>query len=373
MKMHLFKFVLVFSLIAALVFVNGCVESERVIVDVGNNGSIYVMNNDTSIGYCSGDQCSYEFPLGTSLILYAIPKEGFKFKKWQGDTCGDNHLDICTITTDWELVASLATSSPESTVITINITALFMPIEEPPSNIEADDIMTDILPIISFVIAKKGGVSAPEEISCGESKTHIFGIGNNRNCTFNCEWWDLLCHGKKLDCERLRLTQQLLGFSFKFIFDQASSNTLPIESMNGIPPSVTKYLKGFYPNELIAGARYQDTRPDPMAALGNPAVTLENKIAFASSRIHEKTENGATHDNIFLWAHEMEHVYQYRLLGWQGFIQKYADDLKAYPGAIIGSSVLYEAPTTLERAAEIKAECVCKAAGCSRANPWVKR
>jgi hypothetical protein len=26
----------------------------------------------------------------------------------------------------------------------------------------------------------------------------------DRDCSFNCQWWDVACHGKKIDCERLK-------------------------------------------------------------------------------------------------------------------------------------------------------------------------
>ncbi|WP_181176636.1 DUF4157 domain-containing protein [Mesorhizobium sp. B2-4-9] len=195
------------------------------------------------------------------------------------------------------------------------------------------------------------------------------GVGKHRECrqsascracllrapfTGHCiqEGNDLTCEARKLlrkgDCERLKTTEMAQAEPLEFAIHESRKSAVRA-GVQGIPIHIRDKLRVFYPKSVLDSVRF---RIGSRGALdvqrfafdsGASAVTLDNVIVFDS-------QNDA--DDVCTWAHELEHVIQYRRLGVDGFAQRYVQPAKRgnYNPKNIGS---------LEGSAEARRVYVC--------------
>jgi hypothetical protein len=115
-------------------------------------------------------------------------------------------------------------------------------------------------------------------------------------------------------------TAPLLAATIRFSKAQAEADDL-----RAIPAHVAKVLKPYFGEELLGEVRW--ALPDRRPGLGSllagwyfrkgGAVTLGDIVVISDD---------ATADNVWLWAHELTHVQQYRRLGVDGFARAYVAD-----------------------------------------------
>ena len=162
-----------------------------------------------------------------------------------------------------------------------------------------------------------------------------FGIGIHRGCP-SCELLDIDCHLRRLDCERLREQQILLGEPVR-LWLEASHNAAANTVVTPIPGHIRARLERLFPPHILENVRYTTD----FSAIGSlqwvtaeyqetGAVTLDNIIIFFDSD-EANCDNPST-GCIGLWAHELEHVLQYDRLGIDGFAQAYVDQTCILPG-----------------------------------------
>lgn len=94
-------------------------------------------------------------------------------------------------------------------------------------------------------------------------------------------------------------------------------------SLKKVPSRMKQAFRAHYPDEVLDEARWTVAEPGTRLArvlarwpVKEGAVTLGNVIVF-------KTERGSKNHSLF--AHELEHVDQYRKLGIEGFARRYAE------------------------------------------------
>lgn len=122
----------------------------------------------------------------------------------------------------------------------------------------------------------------------------------------------------KLDCERLKLTQMVNGEIWEAGIQEArsqarSSNPKPI------PVKIRKALEPYFAPAILDSVTWTTDRGDirSIASFSGNTITFGNIIVF------QDEESALNH--VGLWAHELEHVKQYELLGIDHFGEYYAD------------------------------------------------
>ena len=123
---------------------------------------------------------------------------------------------------------------------------------------------------------------------------------------------------KKLDCERVKESQQLTGEVYEAFIHHSRDIALG-ENLRPMPPDVRRMLDAYFDAELLDRVRWTDDHGDIFSAqkfatelAQRGAITLDSIIVF---------KEAARASEVGLWAHELEHVKQYSLLGIDGFAQ----------------------------------------------------
>jgi hypothetical protein len=122
-------------------------------------------------------------------------------------------------------------------------------------------------------------------------------------------------------------TAPLLAATIRFSKAQAAA-----EDVREIPDHVRKVLAPYFGEDLLDEVHW--TLPDRRPGLGSllagwyfrsgGAVTLGDIVVVS---------DGAMADNVWLWAHELTHVQQYRRLGLDGFARAYVADWRSLEDA----------------------------------------
>ncbi|TIX70162.1 MAG: DUF4157 domain-containing protein [Mesorhizobium sp.] len=196
------------------------------------------------------------------------------------------------------------------------------------------------------------------------------GVGHGRDCTPSVTCNDCLtkvagicvvpdpqypiCEGKrslkKIDCERLKTSEILLGRPLRdlILLSRSMANN---ERVYPMPSQIRKRLKLFFPSETLRSVRYRVGTNIPVnlqkIALdwnNNKAITLGNVIVFA---------NESAARNLCTWAHEVEHVLQYEKLGIDQFAERYMQPGKR-------GNYNPEATGTIEGSATAREQFVCR-------------
>lgn len=99
------------------------------------------------------------------------------------------------------------------------------------------------------------------------------------------------------------------------------------EDVRDIPPNIRTVLEPYFDEEILAATRWtlagQDLGAGSLLArwyYEEGAVTLNDVIVFSGEDVAR---------NVWLWAHELAHVEQYRRYGVDGFARRYAEDWRA--------------------------------------------
>lgn len=118
--------------------------------------------------------------------------------------------------------------------------------------------------------------------------------------------------------------------------------------LEGIPASVRAELKPYFDDELLDGVRWSLAgRGLDLGSLlagryyEEGAVTLYDTIVFSDREVTR---------NLWLWAHELAHVEQYRRMGIDGFAFAYAADWRAIEGEASGRAYAITADIRSNRA-----------------------
>lgn len=128
---------------------------------------------------------------------------------------------------------------------------------------------------------------------------------------------------KKLDCERIKVLQSAAGELWEAAIHEAKAQALAA-SAQAIPAAIRAALAPYFEADLLDSVRWTAERGNILSwskfsfeNFDPLAITYDNVIVF-------RYEASARYD-VGLWAHELEHVKQYRLLGIDGFAEYYAD------------------------------------------------
>lgn len=128
---------------------------------------------------------------------------------------------------------------------------------------------------------------------------------------------------KKLDCERLKETQAAVGELWEAEIHESKNQALR-ENPRPIPDRIRRALQPYFSDDILNSVVWTDDHGNVFSWAkvateidGRGAITFDNVIVF-------KSEGHAQYD-VGLWAHELEHVKQYRLLGIDAFAEYYAD------------------------------------------------
>ncbi|RVU39040.1 DUF4157 domain-containing protein [Hwanghaeella grinnelliae] len=184
------------------------------------------------------------------------------------------------------------------------------------------------------------------------------GVGKHRDCHQpSCGGIDPSCPikrlAKKASCEALRETEKLQAKPLQVAIEE-SLKSAQRSGTYDIPKYIKDKLAPFFPRGIMRIAKY---------AIGASGMLDVQKLAFKSKRqaivlgnvIVFKNRQDAER-NVGLWAHELEHVLQYDMLGIDGFAQRYVQ-----PG-LRGS---YNSDRrTIEGAASARREVVCQLTDC---------
>lgn len=91
-----------------------------------------------------------------------------------------------------------------------------------------------------------------------------------------------------------------------------------------MPPDIRSKLARYFPASLLNGVRYRvgfgsDSTMQGVAlgVKGKDAITLINVVVFRTAKKAQNDE---------LWAHEMQHVCQFKRWGVRGFVRRYLKD-----------------------------------------------
>lgn len=127
---------------------------------------------------------------------------------------------------------------------------------------------------------------------------------------------------KKGDCERLKLTQAAVGEIWEAAIQESRKQAKPGKP---IPPFIRKQLEPYFESQILDLVRWTRNTGNGFSLSSHLAITFGNKGAITLGDIIVfKSEDEALND-IGLWAHELEHIKQYQLLGIDHFAEYYAD------------------------------------------------
>lgn len=125
------------------------------------------------------------------------------------------------------------------------------------------------------------------------------------------------------------------------------------DDMRKVPPELAEALAQHYGRDLVASVRW--TVRGRRLELGSlltawvleeGAVTLDRVIVF---------DNAALADNLWLWAHELAHVEQYKRLGVEGFAAAYVADWQGMEAeAITRANAVVAAIRAAQEAAPVR-------------------
>ncbi|WP_064828020.1 DUF4157 domain-containing protein [Rhizobium phaseoli] len=150
---------------------------------------------------------------------------------------------------------------------------------------------------------------------------------------------------KRIDCERLKTTQITTAEPYEAAIHRSKQNAID-QGLRKMPQAVRQRLGKAFSPSVLDRVRYVTSWGD-WTTIQTYALKWNDKSAIVFDYIIVfKSE--ADVKNVALWAHELEHVKQYQLLGIDGFAQAYMHK-----------------ETTIESNAERQAEHVCAHYNCS--------
>ncbi|MER8639311.1 DUF4157 domain-containing protein [Mesorhizobium sp. M1365] len=139
---------------------------------------------------------------------------------------------------------------------------------------------------------------------------------------------DPICEARKVlrkaDCERLKSTEIVQAEPLEFAIHESKKSAVRA-GVQGLPKNVRDKVSLFYPKAVLDSVRFRVGSRGTLDVQrfafdsGAAAVTLDNVIVFDSQK---------DADDVCTWAHELEHVIQYRGLGVDGFAQRYVQPAK---------------------------------------------
>jgi len=185
------------------------------------------------------------------------------------------------------------------------------------------------------------------------------GVGSDRVCRAQtCEPRDNDCKAARKEklryCERLKTIEIELAEPVSLAITEGR-NAAERAGVHKIPGDIRNRLAAFFPPETLNKVRYRVGMPGNSEILRIAFEWLRTSAFVLDYVIIFRNERDAR-TNVRLWAHELEHVIQYEVLGIDGFAQRLiqADTRGVYD----------ENPATIEGAATARSIYVCSHIGC---------
>lgn len=185
------------------------------------------------------------------------------------------------------------------------------------------------------------------------------GVGDDRVCRADrCSPGDTRCEADRKSklryCEQLKAVEIELAQPLSRAIAQARDAALQA-GVRRIPQDIETQLAEFFPAKILDRVRYRVGLPGDSEILRVAFEWLRTSAFVLDDVIIFRDEQDAL-GNVRLWAHELEHVIQYEMLGIDRFAQRLiqADTRGTYD----------EDPTTIEGAATARAIYVCSHISC---------
>lgn len=177
------------------------------------------------------------------------------------------------------------------------------------------------------------------------------GVGRHRECSQPaCKAKDAKCKAsqksKRLQCERLKAVEIELATPVSIAIAQ-SRDAAEKAGVHRIPDKIRAQLEDFFTPHTLNRVRYRVGATSESEILRFAFEWLHTSAIVMDHVIIFRDEHDARH-NVRLWAHELEHVIQYELLGVDGFSQRwmqpakrggYDDDTTTIEGAATARSI----------------------------------
>ena len=185
------------------------------------------------------------------------------------------------------------------------------------------------------------------------------GIGTDRVCRVpKCAPGDDGCNVRRNSklryCERLKAIEIELAEPVSLAIAEGR-DAAERAGVKGIPDEIRARLDTFFAPELLSKVRYRVGMPGDSEILRFAFGWLRTSAFVMDYVIIFRDEQDAL-NNVRLWAHELEHVIQYEILGIDGFAQRWIQSAKR--------GVYDEDKTTIEGAATARAIYVCSHISC---------
>lgn len=185
------------------------------------------------------------------------------------------------------------------------------------------------------------------------------GVGRHRECPQpECKTQDGSCKAsqksQRLTCERLKAIEIELATPVSVAIVQ-SRDAAERAGVKKIPDKIRAQLKEFFTPNTLNRVRYRVGATSESEFLRFAFEWLHTSAIVMDHVIIFRDEQDALH-NTRLWAHELEHVIQYELLGVDGFSQRWMQPAKR--------GGYDDDKTTIEGAATARAIYVCSHISC---------
>lgn len=151
---------------------------------------------------------------------------------------------------------------------------------------------------------------------------------------------------KRMDCERLKAMQIAAAEPYEAAIHQSKSAAYGTGAKT-IPASIRQQLRSVFHPELLDRVRWTSSWGN-WTTIQTFAFEWNNMAAIVFDDIVVFKNEEDAQNNVGLWAHELEHVKQYRRYGIDGFAQMYIHK-----------------ETSIESSAEDQANYVCSVIDCS--------
>jgi len=177
------------------------------------------------------------------------------------------------------------------------------------------------------------------------------GVGKHRNCSQpRCKAQDAGCPARRKrtvqDCEQLKAIEIELATPITVAIAQ-SRDTAVSAGVHKIPAKIRTALREFFTPDTLNSVRYRVGAAGESEYLRFAFDWLRTSAIVMGHVVIFRDEQDAL-NNIRLWAHELEHVIQYKMLGIDGFAQRwmqpgkrggYDEDRKTIEGAATARSI----------------------------------
>ncbi|ASJ73876.1 hypothetical protein IMCC3135_18985 [Granulosicoccus antarcticus IMCC3135] len=152
------------------------------------------------------------------------------------------------------------------------------------------------------------------------------GIGKTRECSQNNN-----CHSnpaceirkklRKLDCERIKVSHIISSEPTEAAIHE-SRKQMSNRNLDVIPTAVRAELQAYFSSDILDEVRYTSDYSNVLS-ISQYALDWAGMDAIVFGHIVVFRELSNALNNMGLWAHELEHVKQYKRLGIDGFSQYY--------------------------------------------------